>query len=46
MINRSLNYVVADLINNCSRKGTAILEIGAGVGGTTTTVLENLKEKI
>lgn len=45
MINRSLNYVVADLINNCSRKGTAILEIGAGVGGTTTTVLENLKEK-
>lgn len=45
MINRSLNYVVADLINNCSKKGTDILEIGAGVGGTTTTVLENLKEK-
>ena len=42
MINRGLNYVVTDLINHCSRHGTSILEIGAGVGGTTTTVLENL----
>ena len=42
MINQRLNYVAADLINNCCKTGASILEIGAGVGGTTTTVLENL----
>lgn len=42
MINRRLNDVVADLMNHCCNEGTSILEIGAGVGGTTTTVLENL----
>lgn len=42
MINRRLNYVVGDLVDNCCKAGTSILEIGAGVGGTTTNVLENL----
>lgn len=36
---------VSYIENNLEIKSKVILEIGAGVGGTTTTVLENLKEK-
>lgn len=42
LINCKLNCVVSDLINYSCKPGSFILEVGAGVGGTTTTVLENL----
>lgn len=45
MINRKLNDAAAELIHTCCKSGASILEIGAGVGGTTTAVLESLKHK-
>lgn len=45
IINLRLNYIVSDIINRLSEKNISILEVGAGVGGTTTTVLERMKNK-
>lgn len=45
IINLRLNYIVSDIINRLGRDDITILEVGAGVGGTTTTVLERLENK-
>ncbi len=45
IINLRLNYIVSDIINRLSEKNISILEVGAGVGGTTTTVLERMKNR-
>lgn len=42
IINLRLNKIVSNIINKFVKAGDRILEIGAGVGGTTTTVLEGL----
>ena len=43
MINSRLNAMVLDIMQSIVKKGDKILEIGAGVGGTTSAVLEGLK---
>ncbi|MCR5637992.1 MAG: amino acid adenylation domain-containing protein [Lachnospiraceae bacterium] len=43
MINSRLNAMVLDIMQSIVKKGDKLLEIGAGVGGTTSTVLEGLK---
>lgn len=42
MVNLRLNKIVLNIMKKFVKSGDRILEIGAGVGGTTTTVLEGL----
>ncbi|WP_026506316.1 non-ribosomal peptide synthetase [Butyrivibrio sp. NC3005] len=45
IINLRLNNIVSDIINRLGERNISILEVGAGVGGTTTTVLNRLKNR-
>ena len=46
LINERLNHIVADIMDTLSDEKCRVLEIGAGVGGTTSDVLSRIASKV